>query len=113
MSSANQVAELTGKDFEAFTQNSGIFTFIDFYTQWCKPCKFIAPIIDELAQMYVGKMKFGRLDLDKAMSLARKYNIMGVPNFIIFSPKGERVAQYAGSLLKKKFIEVIEKVLKD
>ncbi|MFX1532735.1 MAG: thioredoxin [Promethearchaeota archaeon] len=113
MPTAGSVTELeTEEKFNDFIKNTELFTFVDFYTTWCGPCKRVVPILGELAQEYKDKMQFGRLDLDKVRVVQAKYQIRAVPTFIIFL-KGEKISSFIGALPKNKFIAEIEKILKD
>ena len=102
------VKELTGANFNDFITYSGTFTFIDFYTQTCNPCKILEPIIVELAEEYNGKIKFARLDRATGSHIFNQYLVMGVPQFIIFSSEGNRISQFAGNLSKNQLKEKIE-----
>ncbi|MFX1253458.1 MAG: thioredoxin family protein [Promethearchaeota archaeon] len=113
MPTAGNVTELeTEEEFDDFIKNPELYTFIDFYTTWCGPCKRVVPIIGELAKEYNAKMLFGRLDLDKIRAVQARYRIANVPTFIIFL-KGQKISSFIGAQPKNKFIEEIEKVLKE
>ena len=113
MPTAGNVIELdTEEKFNDFIKNTEFYTFVDFYTTWCGPCKRVLPILGELADEYKAKMLFGRLDLDKIKAVHARYNITSVPTFIIFL-KGEKISSFIGALPKNKFVAEIEKVLKE
>ena len=83
---------------------------VDFWAEWCGPCKMIAPIVEELAQEYDGKIKFAKIDVDSNPNLASTYGIRGIPNLTIFD-KGEVVGQLVGvqpkATIKKRLDESI------
>ena len=83
---------------------------VDFWAEWCGPCKMIAPIVEELAQEYDGKIKFAKIDVDSNPNLASNYGIRGIPNLTIFE-KGEVVGQLVGvqpkANIKKRLDETI------
>ena len=83
---------------------------VDFWAEWCGPCKMIAPIVEELAQEYDGKIKFAKIDVDSNPNLACNYGIRGIPNLTIFE-KGEVVGQLVGvqpkANIKKRLDETI------
>ena len=83
---------------------------VDFWAEWCGPCKMIAPIVEELAQEYDGKIKFAKIDVDSNPILASNYGIRGIPNLTIFE-KGEVVGQLIGvqpkATIKKRLDESI------
>ena len=83
---------------------------VDFWAEWCGPCKMIAPIVEELAQEYDGKIKFAKIDVDSNPNLASNYGIRGITNLTIFE-KGEVVGQLVGvqpkANIKKRLDETI------
>ena len=74
-------------------------TIIDFYADWCGPCKMIAPLIDELAKEYAGKMKIGKVDVDTNPKMATEYGVMSIPT-IIFFKSGKVMNQLVGVVNK-------------
>ena len=86
-------------NFENEVLNSGKITIVDFYADWCGPCKIMAPIIDEIAEENAETIKVGKVNVDENQKLAMKYNIMSIPTILIFKN---------GSLLKS-FIGVTSK----
>ncbi|MFW9992630.1 MAG: thioredoxin [Candidatus Odinarchaeota archaeon] len=101
---------LTEEDFQTKIQGDTPI-FIDFWAQWCRPCLKIAPLIEDLAEEYKGRMRFGKCNTDENPAVATKFRIMSIPYFIIFH-EGKPVEQFIGAQPKKNFVEVIEKVLK-
>ncbi len=81
---------------------------VDFWAEWCMPCKIIEPILEELASKYKGKIKFARLNVDENPEVSEKYGIMAIPTLIIFN-KGEEVDRLIGAVPKEK----LEKFIKD
>ena len=71
-------------NFEAEVLNSDIPVLVDFYADWCGPCKMMAPIVHQLAEAYAGKMKIGKLNVDESLDIAQKYRVMSIPTFIFF-----------------------------
>ena len=80
---------------------------MDVYTQWCGPCKMIAPVLDELASTYAGKISIAKMDVDDSKETPAKFNIRGIPTLIIFK-NGEASSTKVGALTKKQLIEFIE-----
>ncbi|MCK4637837.1 MAG: redoxin domain-containing protein, partial [Bacteroidales bacterium] len=80
---------------------------IDFYADWCKPCKMIAPIMEELAEKYDGKVKIYKIDTQKEKELARIFQIKSIP-VVLFSPLEGRPIMQAGALPKDMYIKIIE-----
>ncbi len=83
---------------------------IDFYADWCKPCKMVAPIMDDLAKKYDGKVKIYKIDTDKEKKLAGVFGIRSIPS-VLFSPMEGRPEMQTGALQKTAYIKIIEDVL--
>lgn len=90
---------LTDGNFEK-AKNKYPLLVVDCWAEWCVPCKMIAPVIEELAEDYQGKIVFGRLDVDENQSVAMQYQIMSIPTLLIFK-NGKKVGQKVGALPKK------------
>lgn len=80
---------------------------IDFYADWCKPCKMVAPIMDDLAKTYDGKVKIYKIDTDKEKKLAGVFGIRSIPS-VLFSPMEGRPMMQTGALQKADYIKIIE-----
>jgi len=102
--------EFTAKNFEKEVLKSDIPVLVDFWTSWCPPCKMVEPIIEELAQEYHGKVKIGKLNVDRNPGLGARYEITGVPTFIIFN-EGKIKARAMAAKSKSELKKMIEKVL--
>lgn len=83
---------------------------IDFYADWCKPCKMVAPIMDELAIKYKGKIKIYKINTDKEKKLAGVFGIRSIPS-VLFSPMEGRPKMQTGALPKAEYIKIIEEEL--
>jgi len=80
---------------------------IDFYADWCKPCKMVAPIMDEMAEKYDGKVKIYKIDTDKEKQLASVFRIRSIPS-VLFIPKDGEPMMQTGALPRDSYIEIIE-----
>ena len=87
--------EVTDSTFEDVVLKSPIPTFVDFWAPWCGPCKMVAPIVEELASDYVGKVRFVKLNTDDNMNTPGHYRIQGIPTMIIFKD-GKEYARIVG-----------------
>ena len=83
---------------------------IDFYADWCKPCKMVAPIMDDLANEYDGKVKIYKVDVDKEKKLAAVFQVRSIPA-VLFSPVKGRPMMQAGALPKDQYVKIIEENL--
>ena len=82
--------KFTTENFEAEVLQSDIPVMVDFYADWCGPCKMMGPLVDKMAAKYEGKVKIGKLNIDESMEIAQKYRVVSIPTFIFFE-KGEAV----------------------
>lgn len=93
--------EVTDSNFEAEVLNSKIPVMVDFWAPWCGPCRALAPVIDQVAEEYAGKVKVVKLDTDANPESAVKFRITSIPNLIIFKD-GKPVDQLIGAVDKSK-----------
>lgn len=98
------------KVWESDVINSDIPVFVDFWAQWCGPCRMVGPVIEELADDYDGKVKFVKVNVDEANELASKYNVFSIPTLAILK-KGEVVSQQVGAASKESYQQMIERAL--
>lgn len=91
--------KFTDANFQEEAIDSSIPVVVDFYADWCGPCKMMSPIIDELAAQYEGKVKIGKVNTDENRAVASKYNVMSIPT-IIFIKDGKVVETSVGALPK-------------
>ncbi|MBT3548946.1 MAG: thioredoxin TrxA [Gammaproteobacteria bacterium] len=104
------VLNITDDSFETDVLKSEIPVLIDFWAEWCGPCKVLGPIIDDLAPEFDGKVKFTKLNIDENPSTAPKYGIRGIPTLMIFK-SGELNATSVGVLTKSELTNFIKENL--
>lgn len=109
MASQN-VITLTAANFDKEVLQSDVPVLVDFWAAWCGPCRMIAPIIDQLADEYVGRLKVGKVNVDEEVQLAQRYGIMSIPTLYFFK-NGEAVGQLVGVRPKAELERVIQSVL--
>ena len=90
---------ITESNFEQEVLKSEIPVLVDFYADWCGPCKMMAPIVKELAEKFAGKCKVGKCNIDENLKVAQNYRVMSIPTFIIFK-NGEAVVTAVGVMIK-------------
>ena len=104
------VNEFTDANFENDVTNSDIPVLVDFWATWCGPCKAIAPIIEEIAEDYKGKVKVGKVDVDQNQNSAMKFGVRSIPTLLILK-NGEVVNQIVGSVPKSEISEKLDTVI--
>ena len=98
--------KLDQQNFESFLkQNEN--AVVDFWAEWCMPCRYVSPIIDELSKEFAGKVAFGKVNVDENQGIAVKYSVSAIPTLIFFK-KGRPVDQIVGAMPKKEIKRWIE-----
>ena len=100
------VLNVTNNDFETEVLKSDLPVLVDFWADWCGPCRMVGPIVDEIAEELAGKIKVVKVNVDEAQDLAGDYQVMSIPTLIIFKG-GELVDQVVGALSKEQLLEKI------
>ncbi len=101
------VLELTDSNFESEVIQSDVPVLVDFWAEWCQPCKMLAPTIDELAAEYDGKVKVGKVDTDANREVSVQFGISAIPTVILFKD-GEIQKKFVGLTPKEQFKESID-----
>ena len=101
------VTTLTGNNFEEVVVNSDIPVIVDFYADWCKPCKRIAPTLEEIASEKDGEVLVCKVDVDQSQELAVAHQVMSIPNIISFKG-GEVYRRVVGAVSKEELLALVE-----
>jgi thioredoxin 1 len=107
---ADNVQTFTDGNFESSVLQAGALVLVDFWAEWCGPCKRLAPTMDALATDYVGKVTIGKLNVDENPDTAVKFNVRGIPALLLFKG-GQLVDQVVGLVPKDDIKRVIDKHL--
>lgn len=102
--------KITDNNFETEVKKSNIPVLVDFYADWCGPCKMMAPLVAQLAEAYDGKCKIGKCNVDENQELAREFRVMSIPTFIFFKD-GKAVETLIGAVSKNELEAKIKQVL--
>ncbi len=109
MANAN-VVQITDANFDTEVLNSETPVLVDFWAEWCGPCRLLGPTIDELADEYKGKVKVGKVDTDANRNTAMKFSISAIPTIIVFK-KGQIVQKLSGVRGKKEFKTILDSAI--
>jgi len=100
------------KTWETDVMQSPLPVFVDFWAEWCGPCRMVSPVVEELASEYEGKVNFVKVNVDEANELASKYNVFSIPTLAIIN-KGQVVSQQVGAASKESYKNMIDKALEN
>lgn len=106
---AENIVNLTQDNFTTEVLQASTPVLVDFWAEWCGPCKMIAPVLDELAGEYDGKVKIGKVNIDNEQALATEYGIRAIPTLLLFN-KGTVAEQLVGMKSKKDLVDSFSKV---
>ena len=104
---SNSISHLTDETFEEEVLQSNIPVLVDYWAEWCGPCKMIAPILDSLTDEYDGKLKIAKLNIDVNQKTPQKYGVRGIPTLMIFK-NGNVEATKVGALSKSQLTAFID-----
>ncbi len=98
-----EVVEVNQADFQTEVLESSVPVLVDFWAEWCGPCKMVAPIVDDIAEEYGGKMRVAKVDADANPDVLMQYGILGIPTLILFKA-GKEVERITGYKPKDKIL---------
>ena len=108
MANSKNVLTATDSNLETEVMKNSELTLVDFWAEWCGPCKALGPTIDALADQYAGKVKVYKLNVDENPSAAQKFKVRGIPTVVLLK-NGQLVDQLVGNQPKDSFITAIQK----
>ena len=104
---SENIKHITDANFDAEVLKSERPVLVDFWAEWCGPCKMIAPILEEVAQQYEGKLVVAKVDVDANQAVPAKFGIRGIPTLILFK-NGVPAAQKVGAMAKGQLVQFID-----
>lgn len=107
---SEKVLQVTDSSFETEILKATVPALVDFWATWCAPCKAIAPIVEEMADTYAGKVKIAKMNVDENPATPGKYGVRGIPTLILFK-NGQVVDQLVGAVPKTQVKALIDKAL--
>ena len=107
---SDKIFVLNDQNFKEEIKSSQVPILVDFWAEWCAPCRMIAPMLEEIAEEYNEKLKIGKLNVDQNRTIAAQYGVMSIPTLILFKD-GEMVEQMIGAQPKENLLKIIKSAL--
>jgi thioredoxin 1 len=104
---SEHIIHVTDESFEEDVLKSSQPVLVDYWANWCAPCKMIAPVLEEIAQEYAGRVKVAKLDIDENRAVTERFNVRGIPTLILFK-NGEAEAIKVGAVTKSQLTAFVD-----
>ena len=101
------ISAVTDQSFEKEIMNANLPVLVDFWAEWCGPCKMIAPVLDDIAQVYEGRLKIAKINIDENPLTPQKYGVRGIPTLMLFK-NGELESTKVGALSKSQLTAFLD-----
>jgi thioredoxin 1 len=110
MEQTNSVAHVTSKTWESEVLRSDLPVFVDFWAEWCGPCRMVGPAVEQIGKLMQGKIKVAKVNVDENQDIAMKYGIQSIPSLLLFKG-GNEVGRTIGAMPKESYLKFIESTL--
>ena len=110
MENSSAVAHITTKTWDSEVLKSDLPVFVDFWAEWCGPCRMVGPAVEQIGKLMTGKIKVAKVNVDENQEIAMKYGIQSIPSLILFKG-GKEVSRTIGAMPKEAYIRFIENSL--
>jgi len=110
MADSTNVHQVSDASFDGDILESEMPVLVDFWAPWCGPCRSVAPIVEDLASQYAGKLKVAKVNVDESTNVAMKYQVTSIPTFILFK-NGQVADRVLGALPRGEFVRFIDRNL--
>ena len=107
---SEKIVTLSDATFDEHVKSSDVPVLVDFWAEWCGPCKMIAPVLEEIAEEQAGKIQIGKLNIDDNLDVTRRFDVMSIPTLILFKD-GEAKARVIGAKPKSQLLAEIQAYL--
>jgi thioredoxin len=110
-SKTDSITHVTTKSWDAEVLGSKLPVLVDFWAEWCGPCRMVGPAVEQIGKIMAGKVKVAKLNVDENQEIAMKYTVQSIPSLILFSG-GKEIARTIGAAQKETYMQFIENSLK-
>lgn len=110
MEQNSAVAHVTSKTWESEVLKSNVPVFVDFWAEWCGPCRMVGPAVEQIGKLMQGKIKVAKVNVDENQEIAMKYGIQSIPSLLLFKG-GNEVGRTIGAMPKESYLKFIESTL--